>query len=423
MRTWGYTTWVTKTSEIIRDGHEFIKIDLDSFISSNENLYPEFIRNLYSNRLKKYYEDRSIDLSIKEIQKTFESKFEHYNEEKIIDYFTDLATKKELTHITRLKDSLKKINFSSTESDSLIKELLSGEINILFQKYKLFKFYKDWFNLKNDNKKNKREWSLLDIVKNINEEYSKFKTGESTIFNEIVDKRKKDFIAQICVENKEPAKNIEHSGLDSFIERSQGNPRNFLMILMKCIEIGNVQNENPLENKGKISLDTQFRSLYDTAEWFYKTIEIKGQEAKKLYDSLRFLSEILMLNRYCDKPTETSVFCFNVTPENLSVNSKNQIKDLEIYSIIIEDDNGRKEKNSSRKEVRYNLNRILCPLWGLPIKKRGVLDLNAENANLIFDCTLKDNFESAYKKMKAKLMAPFPTEGSFLKISQKKLEL
>ena len=78
MRTWGYTTWNTKTSEIIRDGHEFIKIDLDSFIATNENLYPEFVKNLYSNRLNKYYRERSITLALNDIQTSFEKKFEQY---------------------------------------------------------------------------------------------------------------------------------------------------------------------------------------------------------------------------------------------------------------------------------------------------------------------------------------------------------
>jgi hypothetical protein len=93
------------------------------------------------------------------------------------------------------------------------------------------------------------------------------------VFEEIVDKRKKDFIAQICVENNEPAKNIEHSGIESFIERSQHNPRNFLMIVMKCVEIGNLRNEKPLEQGGTVSLETQYRALYDTAEWFLKQLK------------------------------------------------------------------------------------------------------------------------------------------------------
>lgn len=406
MRTWGYTTWTTKTTEIIRDGHEFIKIDLDSFIASNQELYPHFVKTLYLNRLSKYYKDRGITSIENEIKQGFENKFEKYDEGAVINHFSELGMKKELAHIMKLRESLKKV-LAPNQVNNFITNLIDGESNVLFQKYKFFKFYKDWSRLKAINKKLKRNWDLENVIQEINDEYKRFKMGSSKVFDEIVDKRKKDFIAQICQENKQPNKNIEHSGIESFIERSQGNPRNFLMILMKCIEIASIKHEKPLESDGVVSLESQFQALYSTAEWFYKTIEIKGEEAKRMYDSLQFLSDILKLYRYCDKPTETSVFLFNVTPEKLSEKSKNQIKEMETYSIIIKEEQGRKEKNSSREENRYMLNRTLCPLWGLPIKKRGVLDLNEELGNLIFDCTQRANFELNYKRIRSKLMAPF----------------
>jgi len=411
MRTWGYTTWTTKSTELIRDGHEFNKIDLDSFISNNQELYPEFVSNLCVNRLTKYFSKRGISIEAKNIKKDFEDKFEQYSEESVVEYFSNLGKRKELAHITKLKEKLKYVIKPEKAINSFVAKLIDDEENVLFQKYKFFKFYKDWYNLDSDNKRLKRQWTLENIMFAINDEFRKYKTGSNSIvFEEIVDKRKKDFIAQICVENNEPARNIEHSGIDSFIERSQCNPRNFLMILMKCVEIGNLRNEKTLEPEGKVSLETQYRALYDTAEWFYKTIEIKGEEAKKLYDSLQFLSDILKLYRYCDKPTETSVFGFSITHEDLSNEAKRQIGDMETYSIIVKDIKGRKERNTSREENRYFLNKTLCPLWGLPIKKRGILDLNRETANLIFNYTLKNQFESSYKKIRSKLVAPFLKE-------------
>lgn len=396
MRTWGFTTKKTKTADQIRIGHEFKLIDLDQYNSTK----PNFLQNLCTRRLEKYYSKRNQEINSDELYKNFSEKFEVYNEEDLITYFTEKAKKEELKHITNLRKKNTK-EYPIPNINEIIKLLINGEENPLLQKYKFFRFYFLW----NKFKKHKG-FNLLEIAKEVNTEYTLYKSGEKSYFDEIKDKRKKDLIAQLCLENNEINKNIEHSGLASLIERSHDNPRNLLMLLMKCIEYGKSKNENPL-NMGKISIDTQYQALYDTALWFYETIEIKGGEAKKLYDSLYFLSELLKIHRYCDKPSETSVYGFNVSQQNLTVNSIEQIDNLEKYSILIKDEKGRKEKNSSIKETRYNLNKILSPLWGLPIKKRGVLDLNGDIANLIFDYKNKNDFEYEFKIIRTKLTAPF----------------
>lgn len=400
MRTWGCTTLRTKTADQIRAGHEFKLINLDTFIAREEKLYNDFAIKLYTSRLQKYYEKRH-KIVRDELHKNFSSKFEIYDEASVITYFSEKGKHKDLKHITRLRDKSTK-EYPIKNIDEIIHTLIDGEDNALHQKYIFFRFYYLW-----NKNKSKPTLNLLALATEVSAEFKLYKAGNSAIFDEIVSKRKKDFIAQLCEENNEVSKNIEHSGIDSFIERSQSNPRNLLMLLMKCIEYSNVKNEKPLEEKGKISLTSQYFALYDTAKWFYETIEIKGEEAKKLYDSLFFLTEILKLYRYCDKPTETSVFCFNVSQANLTTNSLKMLSNLQTYSIIVKDDNGRKEKNSSIQEVRYNLNKILCPLWGLPIKKRGVMDLNDDTANLILDQNFKKFFEDKFKKIKTKFTAPF----------------
>lgn len=401
MRTWGCTTLKTKTADQIRAGHEFKRINLDEFIAREENLYEDFAIKLYTSRLQKYYQKRGRELTQSQVHELFSFKFEVYDEIKVIDYLSEKGKSKELKHISKLRDKDTK-EYPIPYIDKVIDILIKNEDNALNQKYLFFRFYYLW-----NKNKSKPTLDLLQIAKEVNKEFALYKSGNSQIFEEIVSKRKKDFIAQLCEENNEISKNIEHSGIGSFIERSQCNPRNLLMLLMKCIEYSNVKNEKPFEDKGVISLMSQYFALYDTAKWFYETIEIKGEEAKRLYDSIFFLTEVLKLYRYCDKPTEVSVFCFNISQAGITANSQKMIDNLETYSIIVKDINGRKEKNSSIQETRYNLNKILCPLWGLPIKKRGVLDLNDDTANLIFDSTFKNLFEEKFKKIKVKFTAPF----------------
>jgi hypothetical protein len=95
-------------------------------------------------RLIKYYTKRGENLNLDNISKSFESKFEQYSEEQVVEYFTELGKRKELAHIIKgLKDKLASVITPEKAIKSFVTKLLDGEENVLFQKYKFFKFYKD----------------------------------------------------------------------------------------------------------------------------------------------------------------------------------------------------------------------------------------------------------------------------------------
>ncbi len=77
-----------------------------------------------------------------------------------------------------------------------------------------------------------------------------------------------------------------------------------------------------------------------------------------------------------------------------------------MHSIVIEDDDGRVEKNSGRKERLFQLNKILAPLWNLPTVVRGSISLNKEVAEAIFNHQMHAKFEALYKARKSQLNAP-----------------
>src|SRR5690606_21418969 len=119
----------------------------------------------------------------------------------------------------------------------------------------------------------------------IDTEYIRFLTHKKmSAFDDIKDKRKKDFIAQLAKENN--IKNTVYSGIDTFIDLSQGNARHFILILKKVVELARIRGEKPLEDGGMISLDSQFLAVYDTAKWFHDDIEVVGVIGKQMYNSL-----------------------------------------------------------------------------------------------------------------------------------------
>jgi len=404
-RRYGYTTRDTKSGQEMKSGSEFQDVSLDDIIRSNEALYKNFAEKLYVNRLVKFYESKNLIVDPDLIRISFCKKFEEYSDAKIIDDIIVKNRNKEYKHIKELKLNLVKayelglvLPLSEENVKSIVENLISNTSNNpLEQKYTIYYFYRLW----NKIPKNK---SVLELSKDVHIEYLKFKGGEPSVFNEILDKRKKDFIAQLAKENN--VKNTEYSGIQEFIRISQGNARTFILILKKVIEFAKIKGERPLEDGGRISLESQYLAVYETARWFYEDAEVVGEDGKNLYSALKRLSDYFILERFCDKPVETTVSCFNVKCEELSNNAVSCIELMKVHSLIVEDTDGRIEKNSGRKERMFHINKILAPLWNLPTVVRGSIPLNKELSEAIFDSQHAVEFDALYRKRKAQLNAP-----------------
>ena len=403
-RKHGYTTRLTKSGEELKPGSEFQPIHLDSVIRKNNELYKLFAKELYLNRLKKHFLQKGLNFNSETIEKTLSIKFEKYTDEKIID---ELKKKKELKHIKDLNEKLqmgikKGVTYGVVDESkipNLINELLENtQENPLEQKYKIFLFYKKWANAKIEID------TIPNIIEFVNLEYNKSMIGVSSEFDNIKEKYKNDFLAQLTSENN--IKNVCYSGIDDFIDISWGNPRVFLLILKVIIEKSKFKGEKPLEEGSNISLDSQFQGVYETAKWFYDDAEVIGDTGKNLYKSISNLADLFRLYRFADKPTETSVSCFNFNLEELSDTALDYIRLAEVHSLIVEIESGRKEKNSGRIEKLYQLNKTLAPLWNLPSVRRGTASLNSAMAEAIFNPSKHKEFDTLYKEFKRNRTAP-----------------
>jgi hypothetical protein len=379
---------------------------LDNVIQAEEKLFDEFAEQLYNNRLLKYYEHKGVKKDSEKLKVEFLERFETYDEVKLILEITNRNKNREYKHIKEFRrkvvEGIERKKLACNFDDSRVEELVNcivkdTEGNPLEQKYKLFYLYKLWSSAKKDK-------TLLDFIVEINTEFAKYKKNEKSKFVEIIDKRKKDLIAQLTVENN--IKNTEYSGIKDFIRISQGNVRTFILILKKVIEFAKIKGEKPLEDSGFISLDSQFLALYETANWFYEDAELIGDEGRNVYEALKKLSNYLVLERFCDKPVETTISCFNIKSEELSNETLNCIEVMKMHSFLIEDESGRKEKNSGIPERKFQICKILAPKYNLPISKRGSLYLSKEIANAIFEKQGKKKFESLFKERKDELNAP-----------------
>ncbi|MGJ1508192.1 ORC-CDC6 family AAA ATPase [Sphingobacterium siyangense] len=405
-RKYGYTTRQTKSGQEMKPGSEFSDVDLDLIIRNDEQLYRNFAEQLITSRLRKFYELKGLSFDEDNIKSKFINKFELYNDIDVISNLLKIKKNKEFKHIKRLRANLKEAlegqMFSDLKSlkdiEHIVKELLIGaEDHPLFQKYKLFFFYKEW----NSGRKGD---SLKSYLKKINKEYKNFLNKDPSAFDEIVDKRKKDFLAQLFKENQ--LKNYEYLGIQEFIKMSQGNSRSFILVLKRAVEFAKIKGEKPLEDGGRISLESQYLAVHDTARWFFEDAELSGENGRRIYLALKKLTDYLVIERFCDKPVDTTVSTFYVKSEELNEITLKCLEEMKMHSFLIEDLSGRMEKNSGRKERKFYLNKILAPLWDLPIVIRGTLSLKAELADSIFDYRKDELFQSLYRKRKSELNAP-----------------
>ena len=412
-RKYGYTTRQTKTEEQIKPGSEFQPIFLDNIYQDNEVLYKRFAKELYISRLKRYYTN---NLTSEQIDNQFSTKLEKYSEDIIINKLRERkeSNKTEYHHLKELRKKIKtgidrKIIKDTVDLNSSLNSFISDtDNNPLEQKYKIYLLYKEWANWggkrsKVFEKTQESQVNIEDIIDFVNQQYNEYKNGKETEFDNIKEKYKADFIAQLAYENN--IKNTCYSGIDEFISLSWGNPRVFLSILKLIVERAELLGEKPLERDSVISLETQYQAVFETAKWVYQDVEIVGDEGKYLYKSLSNLSNIFRVYRFSDKPTESSICAFNFGVESISDCSKEYIDRAETHSLIVKV-NERKQKNSGRKEETYQLNRILAPLWNLPTSRRSIADLSEEIIDTIFDPSKHKDFESKYKEMKSRFNAP-----------------
>lgn len=397
-RKYGYTDMHTETGEELKKGSEYYPFFMDEHFQKNEKDFDVFARELILKRLKR--EDKG---AVSELEAKFK------NGKEVIAEQIKIAKKGNYKHLKNLSNNVKmgiKKGLLTEKEDDIqtIIDYITADTdnNPLEQKYKLYLFYQMWADHK--------AITLVDIAAMVKDEYLKYKRGDESKFSNIVEKYKSDLTAQLCEENGEEY--YAYSGLDALISLSWGNPRVLLLLLKKTIEKADVLQERPLESDGGISLRAQYLGIKETSRWYLDDSELTGVDGSFAITAIRNLAEYLRLYRFSDKPTDTSVCAFNYGTENVSHNAGYMIRLLELHSLLVKVDNERKQKNSGKSEITYQLNRILAPYWNLPSARRGIADFSSNVIESIFNNESFSRFNSEYVSLKNRMNAPFVKKSS-----------
>ena len=193
--------------------------------------------------------------------------------------------------------------------------------------------------------------------------------------------------------------------LDSIILMSEGLPRVFLTIMKHIFswsefELGQLSTR-------EISLFARRRGVLDAARWFQHDMPQVGAEGTALVTSITRLAELFRVNRYSDKPTECSLIAFSIPVEGISEVARSRLRDSEHRSFLVRVPSGERDRNSKQLRQKFQLNRLLCAFFDLPIARRGTARFDADDIDAIFGSDDGERFRALRKHWSRRRNWPF----------------
>ena len=170
-------------------------------------------------------------------------------------------------------------------------------------------------------------------------------------------------MAQILSASRQGRGN-DYAGLDDFIVMSEGLPRVLLTIVGYVVTNASFRRELPVE-PGAITLESQRQGVNEAAERFYANLPKAKEDGKLIRRCIERLGELFRINRFADKPVECSLIGFSVREDLLSAQARAVLLEAEQRSFLLR---GRQNDRFTKQvRAKFHLNRVLCPIYDLPL--------------------------------------------------------
>ena len=408
-RLYGIKTYETfSAGEINIEDSEYEILNLDSILRKNIINYRSFAKNLIANRLIRHGY-LAIDQNLN--QSTSNQLVENYYEKPIATKFRKSETKfivdsyktNERPYFISLRHKLEKQlkstnpNITNPNDINCIIKNLSCDHYPLLEKVNIFLLYRAW-------SKKINLVSASNIIKYDCIGYINGKKYPS--YDKAIKYFSSDLYAQLLSEFKQHYTDLhQYIGIDNIIDISWGLPRNLIVILKMVYDWAIFYGEEPFSGS-PITIASQERGVEEASGWFFRDASGFGSKGREAHECITRLATLFRTIRYSDKPPESSLAAFSTDLSQITETAANMIDFCKKWSLLIEVGR-RKNKNTKAIDPLYQINRMLSPKWGLPIHRRGTIELDAIEANSIFDRQHEHNFTHILKKRKFRVNAPF----------------
>ncbi len=395
-RLYGVKTFATLGSgEPIKPGSEFEKVELDKFLRRNDTEYRKFAVELTLRRLHEAHFSRSIRDHI-----SLEGAFEQIDPS---DYWR-VATLNLMEiydkdgrprpHLRVLERKLTEAKVEKATRDEIVHVLRVND-HPLLEKANTFLFARRWSG---------KEITATTTARQISEESQAFRSGDragARRYSDALTHFSSDLFAQMY---REARQRLPYAGLETFIELSQGIPRNLLGILAHVYRRALFAGEQPFIG-GKISISSQTEGVLEAAKSFWDDAQ-PDADASDVRDAIEGLALLFRSIRFSDAPSECDLCTFAVNLDKLSAESGSTLRTAENWSHLIRIDGGAKNRNHRAIDAKYQFAPMLAPLWELSHHRRGTIEFQADLANAIFDPGARDGLVQLVKSRVAGMNAP-----------------
>ena len=224
----------------------------------------------------------------------------------------------------------------------------------------------------------------------------------------VLDYYASDLKAQLCIDaHGHPC----YAGLKQFIAMSDGLPRNLLVILKNIYRWALFYGEEPFRGD-PISLEAQRMGVLEATRWFISDARPLGGNGVDVVSAVWNLGDLFRQSRFSDKPAECSAASFSVDLNKCTKRAREVITIAEQRALLIQVSQGQRHRNTGITESKFHMNRLLSPLWDLPVARRGTFSLNPDEVNAIFDSSQSHRFRYVLRERIRRMTAPFSQSGN-----------
>ena len=396
--------------EEIKEGSEYERLPLDVRLRDQAKGYRGFARRLVMRRLTTRRLLSNPPESDGEIKQFLESAFGKSDDDIVakeeMQFVTRKYANKERPYFKTLRVALERgreqrvvPGISSREDiGTVIKNLSCYEFPLL-EKLNCFILYQDW-----NSNRNVLE-SSMSIQQGCQSYISTRATGSQ--YHDKLLHWKADLLAQL---RRECDQKQRYVGFDTFVDLSWGNPRHLLILLKHVLSWATFKGEKPFGDK-PISAAAQIEGIKEAADWFFRDARIPGKDGRLVHDAVKRLGTVFRSIRYSDKPSECSLSTFSCDPAAATDETQRLIALAERWSLLVYV-GVQPDRNSERVDMKFQINRMLAPLWGISSTRRGALVISGDDLNAVFDPAFTHEFDDRLKIRVGRMTAPFFAAGS-----------
>jgi len=402
-RLYGVRTFETYSAgEINREGSEYEKLQLDDHLRSNHS-YGEFALRLVARRLNESrYLPHSAATSEAKLRQGMRSFFEEPAQPlETPDRFLVRSTSNSKSRVyvdklrSQLEEGLRTGDAPGVKDRADIDNIVGALVcpDPLLEKVNIFLLYQEWSRRRN----------LLVASKGIASSCAGYQLGRpSKKYKQVLGHFGGDLMAQLLADHSMKA---QYVGFDTFVEMSRGLPRNLLVVLKHIFQWAIFNGEQPFRELA-LSVSSQQQGVMEASRWFFRDAEVLGDDGPDVQSAVRRLAELFRAIRFSNKPAECSLSTFAVDMVTITPRARQLIELAEQWSLLLRIAGGQRDKNSGRLNSRFQLNSMICPIWELPIYRRGTLSLSTSEVNAIFDRDQAEKYDDLVRARLARMTAP-----------------